>query len=148
MDDTTQSTSSIERDVERTRSDLDDTINELKDRFSPEAIVDYGANYLGGPDGKRLLDAIRQNPLAAALAAAGIGWLLYTANSSRPPRARTTRGSGSQGDRDQRGNAAVSRPGVLGDGTQEQNLNQTGDPGARITRQEVEAAFGQDGSKT
>jgi hypothetical protein len=35
----------------------------------------------------------------------------------------------------------ASRPGVMGDGTQEQNLNQPGDPKARITRQEVEAAF-------
>lgn len=37
-----------------------------------------------------------------------------------------------------------SRPGVMGDGTEEQNLGQPGDPGARITEEEVEAAFGQD----
>ena len=32
-------------------------------------------------------------------------------------------------------------PGMLGDGTEEQNLNQEGDPGARITKEEVEEAF-------
>ncbi len=40
-------------------------------------------------------------------------------------------------------------PGMLGDGTEEQNLDQTGDPGARISEAEVDEAFGQksDGKK-
>lgn len=33
--------------------------------------------------------------------------------------------------------------GMMGDGTEEQNLNQTGDPSARITQDDVEAAFSQ-----
>ena len=33
-------------------------------------------------------------------------------------------------------------PGMMGDGTEEQNLNQTGDPSARITEDEVKEAFG------
>jgi hypothetical protein len=32
-------------------------------------------------------------------------------------------------------------PGMMGDGTEEQNLNQKGDPSARITKDEVEDAF-------
>ena len=32
-------------------------------------------------------------------------------------------------------------PGMMGDGTEEQNLDQPGDPSARITRDEVEDAF-------
>jgi hypothetical protein len=34
-----------------------------------------------------------------------------------------------------------SHPGMLGDGTEEQNLNQPGDPKARITRDEVVDTF-------
>ena len=34
-----------------------------------------------------------------------------------------------------------SQPGVLGDGTEEQNLGQPGNPGARITEDEVKEAF-------
>ena len=34
-----------------------------------------------------------------------------------------------------------SQPGVLGDGTEEQNLGQPGDPKARITEEEVKDAF-------
>lgn len=32
-------------------------------------------------------------------------------------------------------------PGMMGDGTEEQNLNQTGSPGARITQDEIDTAF-------
>ena len=38
-----------------------------------------------------------------------------------------------------------SQPGVMGDGTEEQNLGQPGNPAARITEDEVKAAFGKDG---
>jgi hypothetical protein len=32
-------------------------------------------------------------------------------------------------------------PGMMGDGTEEQNLNQSGTPAARITQDEIDAAF-------
>ena len=35
------------------------------------------------------------------------------------------------------------RAGVMGDGTEEQNLGQPGDPSKRITQEEVEEAFGE-----
>ena len=37
---------------------------------------------------------------------------------------------------------AASHPGMMGDGTEEQDLGQPGTPGARITEDEVEEAFG------
>jgi hypothetical protein len=41
----------------------------------------------------------------------------------------------------------VSRPGMMGDGTEEQNLGQRGNPGARIKQGEVSAAFGKSAAK-
>lgn len=38
--------------------------------------------------------------------------------------------------------ADASHPGMMGDGTEEQNLGQPGTPGARITEDEVKEAFG------
>jgi hypothetical protein len=38
---------------------------------------------------------------------------------------------------------AEKHPGMMGDGTEEQNLNQKGDPSARITEAEVKDAFGE-----
>ena len=39
-------------------------------------------------------------------------------------------------------------PGMMGDGTEEQNLGQPGNPDARIKKDEVDAAFGKDAKKT
>ncbi len=43
--------------------------------------------------------------------------------------------------------AATSHPGMMGDGTEEQNLGQPGDPKARIKKNEVDAAFAKDTKK-
>ena len=37
---------------------------------------------------------------------------------------------------------ATPHPGMMGDGTEEQNLDQRGNPGARIEEDELDAAFG------
>jgi len=37
--------------------------------------------------------------------------------------------------------AEVPHPGMMGDGTEEQNLGQRGNPSARIEKKEVDAAF-------
>jgi hypothetical protein len=41
----------------------------------------------------------------------------------------------------------VSHPGMMGDGTEEQNLGERGNPAARIKRAEVKAAFGKPSAK-
>jgi hypothetical protein len=41
----------------------------------------------------------------------------------------------------------VAHPGMMGDGTEEQNLGQRGNPSARIKKKEVVAAFGKPRSK-
>ena len=44
--------------------------------------------------------------------------------------------------KDQSSGKAAPHPGMMGDGTEEQNLGQEGNPGARITEAEVDEAFG------
>jgi hypothetical protein len=44
--------------------------------------------------------------------------------------------------RDTKKQTKVAHPGMMGDGTEEQNLGERGNPGARITKKEVTAAFG------
>jgi hypothetical protein len=43
--------------------------------------------------------------------------------------------------------AAPQHPGMMGDGTEEQNLGQPGNPAARIKEDEVDAAFAKDTKK-
>lgn len=42
---------------------------------------------------------------------------------------------------------STPHPGMMGDGTEEQNLGQPGDPAARIKKDEVDAAFAKDTKK-
>jgi hypothetical protein len=42
---------------------------------------------------------------------------------------------------------AIVHPGMMGDGTEEQNLNEPGDPSARIKQEDVDAAFDKKNSK-
>ena len=50
-----------------------------------------------------------------------------------------------KGSKDSSKNA--SHPGMMGDGTEEQNLGQAGNPAARIKKDEVDAAFAKDAPK-
>ena len=43
---------------------------------------------------------------------------------------------------------AAPHPGMMGDGTEEQNLGQPGTPAARIKKDEVDAAFAKGAKKT
>ena len=49
--------------------------------------------------------------------------------------------------RDSKKQAKVIHPGMMGDGTEEQNLGERGNPAARIKKKEVAAAFGKQRSK-
>lgn len=53
--------------------------------------------------------------------------------------------SASKGPKDKSG---VSHPGMMGDGTEEQNLNEPGNPAARIKEDEVDNAFGKKPAKS
>ena len=44
--------------------------------------------------------------------------------------------------RDTKKQTKVTHPGMMGDGTEEQNLGERGNPAARIKKKEVTAAFG------
>ena len=43
--------------------------------------------------------------------------------------------------------AKIAHPGMMGDGTEEQNLGERGNPAARIKKKEVVAAFGKPRAK-
>jgi len=50
-------------------------------------------------------------------------------------------------DKHAKKNPATQHPGMMGDGTEEQNLNQPGNPAARIKKDEVDAAFAKGAKK-
>ena len=49
--------------------------------------------------------------------------------------------------KDSKKKPAEPHPGMMGDGTEEQNLGQPGNPAARIKKDEVDDAFAKDANK-
>lgn len=76
----TRSTREIERDVERTRSDIEDTVEALRDKMSIGQIVDEAAHYFRDSGGTEVLNNFaaqaRANPMPLALVGIGLAWLM------------------------------------------------------------------------
>jgi hypothetical protein len=76
----------LERDLARTRAELNDTLDAITHRLSPGQLVDQFFDYFEtgpGEYAKNLGAQVRDNPVPATLTAIGIGWLIY--NSRNPP---------------------------------------------------------------
>ncbi|SFJ70060.1 DUF3618 domain-containing protein [Jannaschia pohangensis] len=85
---TDRTTDEIEREIEAERGALARSLDELQGHFSPEAIIDTASGYLrdhGGEVAENLMRQAKQNPMAVALAGAGIAWLI-----AGPVKARDT----------------------------------------------------------
>lgn len=72
----------IEADIERTRSELNDTLSAIERRFSPGELVDQGLAYLRRSGAREYADnlgaAARQDPVPMALVGIGLAWLMMS----------------------------------------------------------------------
>ncbi|WP_246718804.1 DUF3618 domain-containing protein [Microvirga terrestris] len=78
---TSQSLQDLEKDIERSRAQLDQTIDRLQDKMTVSGVVDdvlgTARNGQYGPLYDRVLDTVRRNPVPVMLIAMGIGLLAY-----------------------------------------------------------------------
>ncbi len=93
----------IQRDIQRTQSEIGETLEAIKRRLSPEEIMNRATAYLrAGPGefGRNLGRTIRDNPVPVALIGVGIGWLMFggSRRSSRTISAAPIEGGTSPGD--------------------------------------------------
>ena len=86
----------IERDLARTRSRLDATLDELQQKLSPGELMSQAVTYIkegGGMEfGHNLGRSVRDNPIPVALIGIGLGWLVV-ANSRKAERRRRRGGT-------------------------------------------------------
>jgi gas vesicle protein len=79
-----RSAAEIEREVEETRARLTGTVEQIKERVSPNQVAEQAMDWLRGSGGKEFLGnlgtAVRDNPVPIMLVAAGIGWLALSGN--------------------------------------------------------------------
>jgi hypothetical protein len=86
-----RSSADIERDIEYTRRDIDETLGELSARLSPGQLLDRAIVYLrnsGPPEfASNLGRSVRDNPLPVVLTGISLAWLAW---SSKRPTFRDT----------------------------------------------------------
>jgi len=87
---TTQSLQEMERDIERSRAQLDQTIDRLQNKMTVSGVVDdmlgTARNGQYGPLYDKVLDTVRRNPVPVMLIAMGVGLLAYRLGRSVAPR--------------------------------------------------------------
>lgn len=78
---TTQSLQELEQDIERSRAQLDHTIDRLQDKMTVSGVVDdmlgTARNGPYGPLYDRVLETVKRNPVPVMLIALGVGLLAY-----------------------------------------------------------------------
>ena len=88
----------IRRDIERTRAEMDRTVDVLQERLKPRHLLDDALDALrgwtasnrsptaatannavdaAGQIGQRVVESLRENPMPAALIGAGVAWMLF-----------------------------------------------------------------------
>lgn len=77
-----RSSAEIEREVERSRAQVETTLDELRERTTPGQLFEQALDYArrsGGPEFFRNLgEAVRDNPLPVLLIGSGIAWLMLS----------------------------------------------------------------------
>lgn len=84
-----RSADEVQRDVERRRADLRETVDEIQERLTPGQLFDRAVDYFweepARRDGhSRLGRAIVDNPLPVLMIGAGLAWLAVAATQERP----------------------------------------------------------------
>ena len=128
----------LEREIDQTRAEMNQTLNALERKFSPGEFLDQSLDYVqqhGGQLAGTLGNAIRENPMPALLTAAGLVWMVLASKRPKTPlKARTVDyeyDPPAQGYNQTDWNIAEKKPGIVA---------QAGDrirSGAETTRQKL-----------
>jgi hypothetical protein len=95
-----RSSAELERDIDRIRSRMDQTITQIEHRLSPNRLIDQALERMrDGPAAfaNNLGRTVRKHPVPSAMFAAGLAWLLFAEHGdkagARPSRSRRARQS-------------------------------------------------------
>lgn len=89
-DDSRKDPATLEREINQTRAQMDQTLGALEQKFSPGQLLDQALGLVkehGGDFASNLNNSIKQNPVPVVLTAVGIAWMMMSSN--RPPESAT-----------------------------------------------------------
>lgn len=92
MTSNTRTADEIERDISNERAALSETINDLQDKFSVNAIVNDLSNMVrtqGGDLGRTISDTVARNPTAVVMTTVGLAWLFLGQGRKATPQHQT-----------------------------------------------------------
>lgn len=133
----------IEADIEKTRKNISENLEEIHDRLSPNRFLDHTIGYISdnmlenNNHFKSLAETVKKNPAATALIGFGLGWLIISnRNNKLHANALSKHGDNSSSGTtdDQLENTTDSTPDIPGrkkdlveDNTKEKNSQQGSD---------------------
>jgi hypothetical protein len=82
-EDSQKDPATLEREINQTRAEMNQTLNALEQKFSPGEFLDQSLSYVkqhGGPVLGSLGDTIRENPIPAFVTVAGLVWMVLASN--------------------------------------------------------------------
>jgi hypothetical protein len=82
-DDARKDPATLEREIDQTRADMNQTLGELERKFSPGQLLDQAISFSkehGGDFTANLSQSVRDNPMPALLTAVGIVWMVTSSN--------------------------------------------------------------------
>jgi ElaB/YqjD/DUF883 family membrane-anchored ribosome-binding protein len=86
-DDARKDPATLEREIDQTRADMDQTLGALERKFSPGQLLDQAMSFAkehGGDFATNLSQSVRENPMPALLTAVGIAWMVASSNRPKP----------------------------------------------------------------
>ena len=86
MADDDRSPEEIERDLARTRAQLDQTLDAIQSKLTPGELFEEGLTFFKqSGTGDRMLRTVRENPLPVLVIGVGLLWLLVAGSRRRRP---------------------------------------------------------------
>jgi hypothetical protein len=86
-DDARKDPATLEREIDQTRANMDQTLGALERKFSPGQLLDQAMAFArenGGEFAANFSQSVKQNPMPALLTAVGIAWMVASSNRPKP----------------------------------------------------------------
>ena len=86
----TRTSADVEREVEATRGQIDQTVEALKQKMQPKELFDEASHYVGAASNRTLtmmMERAKQNPIPLALMGLGLAWMLVGRRRAARPHA-------------------------------------------------------------
>lgn len=113
----------IQREIDHTRTEMNETLEALRHRLSPGELVDQAMTYLkdggAGEFTRNFGETIKQNPVPTALIGIGIAWLMMGGSRGARPTPSWERSSGLGSRVSDAASGASARAGAMMQGARE-----------------------------